>query len=166
MPTVSSCLGWKWGIIPLIPWFPDPKLNFLEMQSKLAIFPLLFFRNPIAKHTKAETWVVFWFSFIFALSGFKCNRIYTKTVNVYTHTVYNVYAEQRNHCPDSAGGDQDPVLREAHKETNQNKQVEKQKDRHRVGKKPLAYILTVVNTLSMAVNLYIYTMWCILKSLP
>lgn len=76
--------------------------------------------------------------------------------NVEQRTLYN--AEQRNHCPDSAGGDQDPVLREAHKETNQNKQVEKQKDRHRVGKKPLAYILTVVNTLSMAVNLYIYTM--------
>lgn len=77
-----ACLDWKWGIIPLIPWFPDPKLNFLEMQRDLGIFLLLLFRNPTAKHTKAETWVVFWFSFIFALSGFKCNRIYTKNVNM------------------------------------------------------------------------------------
>lgn len=59
-----------------------------------------------------------------------------KNMNMYTHIVYNVCTEQRNHCPGSTVGDQDPVLREVDKETNQNKQVEKQKDRHRVGKNP------------------------------
>lgn len=60
---------------------------------------------------------------------------------MYTHTVYNVYTEERNHPPESTVGDQDPLFREVHKETNQNKQVEKQKDRHRVEKKTLlAYI--------------------------
>lgn len=59
-----------------------------------------------------------------------------KNMNIYTHTVYDVYTEQRNPHPDSTVGDQDPVLREVQKETNQNKQVEKQKERHRVGEKP------------------------------
>lgn len=105
------------------------KTEFLEDTEESMYLPVV----PTAKHTKTEVWVVFWFSFIFPLSDLKYNRIYTKNMNMYTHTVYNVYTEQRNHHPDSKGGDQDPVVREGHKQTNQNKQVENRRTGTEVG---------------------------------
>lgn len=62
---------------------------------------------------------------------------------MYVHIIYSVYVEQRNHHPDSKTRDQGPVLRKRHKETNQNRQVGKQRDRQnscKWGEKLLAYV--------------------------
>lgn len=97
---------------------------------------LLLFRNPTAKYTKAEIWVVFCLTLYLHCLISNAIEYTLKNMNMYTHIVYNVCTEQRNHRPGSTVGDQDAVLREIHRETNQNKQVEKQKDGHRAGKKP------------------------------
>lgn len=67
---------WKWGIIPLIPWFPDPKLSFLKMQRNLCVFLLFLFKNHKAKNKKAEIRVVFCSGFFFCTVWFEIQNIY------------------------------------------------------------------------------------------
>lgn len=59
------------------------------------------------------------------------NTIWYIHINIYgyTHNLYSVYIEWRNHHPDSTTGDHGPVLSKLRKETNQNRQLGKREDR-------------------------------------
>lgn len=131
----------KNSINSVIPQFPDPKLNFLKIQSNLCIFCCCCCGcccSEIPQQSTQRLRCGLFSVLVLYLHCLVSNTVeyILKNMNMYAHIVYNMCTEQRNHHPYSTVGDQDAVLREVHKETNQNKQVEKQKDRHRVGKKP------------------------------